>query len=117
MRPSDAKQVLRRLFAAYRTTATDETVAAYADALLDLDLDVALEAVAALIRSDHELPSIARIRDVYRVEHRRISARAVMPRSRPRGWQEVQLTGVRAARAALARTPASPSLTDDLESA
>ena len=103
MKPTEAKMVLRRLFGAWRTNADAATAAVYAEALLDLDLDVALEAVAVLIRCENYLPTVARLLEQYRIEHRRMVYRTrALTEPRPRNWQDVQLAGVRRARAVLA---------------
>ena len=118
MKPSDAKLVLRSLFGAYRTTADEATVAMYAAALLDCDLDVAMEAVGVLVRTENYLPSIARLREQYRIEQRRTQSRVrELAPGRPRNWQAVQLAGVRAALDVLHKTTPPPSLTEDLEPA
>jgi len=111
MRPSEARLVLTKLFGAYRTTADEATVLVYAEALAPIDLDVALCAVAAVIRSEDRLPSVARLMAVVRTEHRRITrATRELPPTKPRNWQQVNLAGVRAARARLAATTPKPTV-------
>jgi len=116
MRPSEARLVLTKLFGAYRTTADEATVLVYAEALAPVDLDIALAAVAAVIATEDRLPSVSRLMAVVRVQHARIvrSARALPP-AKPRNWQQVNIAGVRRARAVLERTEPKPNL-DIMES-
>ena len=105
MRPGEAKQVLAALLAAYPRVKLDEAnVVAYAEALVDVDLDVGLTVARSLIVSHDGFPSIAVLLSAARVERARLereAARLSAPRPRPRDWREVGLTGLAAARSAL----------------
>ena len=111
MRPSEARLVLTKLFGAYRTQADEATVLVYAEALAPIDLDIALSAVAAVIATEDRLPSMSRLMAAVRVERRRtLRATRVLAAPRPRNWQQVNVAGVRSARAVLARTEPQPSV-------
>lgn len=105
MRPSEAKQVLAALLAAYPRVKLDEAnVVAYAEALVDVDVDVGLTVARSLIVSHEGFPPIATILSSARIERTRIereAARLAAPRSRPRDWREVGLAGLAAARSVL----------------
>jgi len=103
MRPTDARLVLTRLFGAYRTTADEATVLMYAEALAPVDLDIAMTAVTALVQTEDYLPSVARVMAAVRIEQRRVDHRTrALPPAKPRNWRDVNLAGVRKARAMLA---------------